>query len=57
MNVSPHKVLKRGRWNLTHVQNSILEGEISAGDLATLQPDWRSAWAGRVDDYLWIVFG
>jgi len=32
-----HKALKLGRRYLTHVQNSVLEGEISEGDLATLR--------------------
>jgi len=32
-----HKALKLGRRYLTHVQNSVLEGEISEGDLKTLQ--------------------
>jgi CRISPR-associated protein Cas2 len=31
------KALKLGRRYLTHVQNSVLEGEISEGDLATLK--------------------
>jgi CRISPR-associated protein Cas2 len=31
------KALKLGRQYLTHVQNSVLEGEISEGDLATLK--------------------
>lgn len=38
------KALKLGRRYLTHVQNSVLEGEISEGDLATLQ--------NEVDDLL-----
>ncbi|ELZ99745.1 CRISPR-associated endonuclease Cas2 [Haloferax denitrificans] len=32
-----YKALKLGRRYLTHVQNSVLEGEISEGDLATLR--------------------
>ncbi len=32
-----HKALKLGRRYLTHVQNSVLEGEISEGDLKKLQ--------------------
>jgi CRISPR-associated protein Cas2 len=39
-----HKALKLGRRYLTHVQNSVLEGEISEGDLATLR--------GELDDLL-----
>jgi CRISPR-associated protein Cas2 len=31
------KALKLGRRYLTHVQNSVLEGEISEGDLNTLK--------------------
>lgn len=31
------KMLKTGRRYLTHVQNSVLEGEISEGDLAKLR--------------------
>ena len=31
------KALKLGRRYLTHVQNSVLEGKISEGDLATLK--------------------
>jgi CRISPR-associated protein Cas2 len=31
------KALKIGRRYLTHVQNSVLEGEISEGDLAQLK--------------------
>ena len=31
------KALRLGRRYLTHVQNSVLEGEISEGDLATLK--------------------
>jgi len=38
------KALKLGRRYLTHVQNSVLEGEISKGDLATLK--------NEVDDLL-----
>ena len=38
------KALKLGRRYLTHVQNSVLEGEISEGDLATLR--------NEVDDLL-----
>ena len=38
------KALKLGRRYLTHVQNSVLEGEISEGDLATLK--------NEVDDLL-----
>ena len=37
-------MLTLGRPYLTHVQNSILEGEISEGDLATLQ--------NQIDDLL-----
>ncbi|MDQ2049083.1 CRISPR-associated endonuclease Cas2 [Natronolimnohabitans sp. A-GB9] len=32
-----HKALKIGRRYLTHVQNSVLEGEISKGDLEKLR--------------------
>lgn len=32
-----HKALKIGRRYLTHVQNSVLEGEISEGDLRKLR--------------------
>ncbi|GAB3037633.1 CRISPR-associated endonuclease Cas2 [Natronobiforma cellulositropha] len=32
-----HKALKIGRRYLTHVQNSVLEGEISEGDLTRLR--------------------
>ncbi|MHC3437800.1 CRISPR-associated endonuclease Cas2 [Natrialbaceae archaeon A-gly3] len=32
-----HKALKIGRRYLTHVQNSVLEGEISGGDLEKLR--------------------
>ncbi|WP_114578411.1 CRISPR-associated endonuclease Cas2 [Saliphagus sp. LR7] len=32
-----HKALKLGRRYLTHVQNSVLEGEISKGDLEKLR--------------------
>lgn len=32
-----HKALKLGRRYLTHVQNSVLEGEISEGDLKKLR--------------------
>ncbi|ELY91748.1 CRISPR-associated protein Cas2 [Natrialba hulunbeirensis JCM 10989] len=32
-----HKALKIGRRYLTHVQNSVLEGEISKGDLEQLR--------------------
>jgi len=32
-----HKALKIGRRYLTHVQNSVLEGEISEGDLQKLR--------------------
>ena len=38
------RALKLGRRYLTHVQNSVLEGEISEGDLATLK--------NKVDDLL-----
>jgi CRISPR-associated protein Cas2 len=38
------KMLRLGRRYLTHVQNSVLEGEISEGDLATLR--------GRIEDLL-----
>jgi CRISPR-associated protein Cas2 len=38
------KALKLGRRYLTHVQNSVLEGEISEGDLETLK--------NEVDDLL-----
>ena len=38
------RALKLGRRYLTHVQNSVLEGEISEGDLATLK--------NEVDDLL-----
>ena len=38
------KALKLGRRYLTHVQNSVLEGEISEGELATLK--------NEVDDLL-----
>ena len=38
------KALKLGRRYLTHVQNSVLEGEISEGDLITLK--------NEVDDLL-----
>ncbi|WP_317176157.1 CRISPR-associated endonuclease Cas2 [Halomontanus rarus] len=34
-----HKALKIGRRYLTHVQNSVLEGEISEGDLASLRSE------------------
>ena len=34
-----HKALKLGRRYLTHVQSSVLEGEISEGDLATLKKE------------------
>lgn len=33
------KMLKIGRRYLTHVQNSVLEGEITEGDLARLQDE------------------
>ena len=33
------KALKLGRRYLTHVQNSVLEGEISEGDLAALKDE------------------
>ena len=39
-----HKALKIGRRYLTHVQNSVLEGEISEGDLKKLR--------GEIDDLL-----
>ena len=39
-----HKMLKLCRRYLTHVQNSVLEGEISEGDLQKLK--------GEVDDIL-----
>lgn len=39
-----HKALKLGRRYLTHVQNSVFEGEISEGDLETLR--------NEVDDLL-----
>lgn len=39
-----HKMLKLGRRYLTHVQNSVLEGEISEGDLKRLR--------GKIDDIL-----
>lgn len=32
-----HKMLRLGRRYLTHVQNSVLEGEISKGDLEELR--------------------
>lgn len=32
-----HRMLKLGRRYLTHVQNSVLEGEISQGDLTELR--------------------
>ena len=38
------KALKLGRRYLNHVQNSVLEGEISEGDMATLK--------NEVDDLL-----
>ncbi len=38
------KMLRLCRRYLTHVQNSVLEGEISEGDLATLK--------GEIDDLL-----
>lgn len=38
------KMLKLGRRYLTHVQNSVLEGEISEGDLKRLH--------GQIDDLL-----
>lgn len=34
-----HKALKIGRRYLTHVQNSVLEGEISEGDLQKLRAE------------------
>ena len=34
-----HKALKIGRRYLTHVQNSVLEGEISEGDLRKLRSE------------------
>ncbi|MFP8954194.1 CRISPR-associated endonuclease Cas2 [Natrialbaceae archaeon A-arb3/5] len=34
-----HKALKIGRRYLTHVQNSVLEGEISKGDLEHLRDE------------------
>jgi CRISPR-associated protein Cas2 len=34
-----HLMLKLGRRYLTHVQNSVLEGEISEGDLTRLQEE------------------
>ncbi|WIV68811.1 CRISPR-associated endonuclease Cas2 [Natrialbaceae archaeon AArc-T1-2] len=39
-----HKALKIGRRYLTHVQNSVLEGEISEGDLENLR--------GEIDELL-----
>lgn len=39
-----HKMLRLGRRYLTHVQNSVLEGEISEGDLTKLR--------GRIEDIL-----
>jgi len=36
-----HKALKLGRRYLTHVQNSVLEGEISEGDLKKLQGELK----------------
>jgi len=39
-----HRMLQLGRRYLTHVQNSVLEGEISAGDLAELR--------GQIEDIL-----
>ncbi|QLG49651.1 CRISPR-associated endonuclease Cas2 [Natrinema halophilum] len=39
-----HKALKLGRRYLTHVQNSVLEGEISDGDLQQLR--------GEIEDLL-----
>jgi CRISPR-associated protein Cas2 len=39
-----HRMLQLGRRYLTHVQNSVLEGEISAGDLAELR--------GKIEDIL-----
>ena len=39
-----HKALKIGRRYLTHVQNSVFEGEISDGDLQRLR--------GEIDDLL-----
>lgn len=39
-----HKALKIGRRYLTHVQNSVLEGEISEGDLQKLR--------GEIEDLL-----
>lgn len=38
------KMLRLGRRYLTHVQNSVLEGEISEGDLTKLR--------GRIEDIL-----
>ena len=38
------KMLRIGRQYLTHVQNSVLEGEISRGDLTELR--------GRIEDVL-----
>jgi len=39
-----HLMLKLCRRYLVHVQNSVLEGEISEGDLATLK--------GEIEDFL-----
>jgi CRISPR-associated protein Cas2 len=39
-----HRMLKLGRRYLTHVQNSVLEGQITEGDLREL--------SGKIDDLL-----
>ena len=36
------KALKLGRRYLTHVQNSVLEGEISKGDLQQLRDEYEA---------------
>lgn len=36
------KALKLGRRYLTHVQNSVLEGEISEGDLKQLRGEYEA---------------
>jgi len=52
-----HLMLKLCRRYLVHVQNSVLEGEISEGDLATLKGRLKISFRRRISHGLRTLFG
>jgi len=52
-----HLMLKLCRRYLVHVQNSVLEGEISEGDLATLKGRLKISFRREISHGLRTLFG